>query len=192
MTNTARSSKDLQTSQTVLPGDRLQRKSSIAFLFGLTGLIASVPVYAYATPLWLATSKLEGGAFSLAALGFGLLLVAGPLLAMGGLLTALFMRTESIFLARSHASKADRPLLALAVLVTALPALLACYPPIKALTTGQIRYKFPATEVSQSFDPLGYWQGIAFWAMGAAALGWLAFVFWRSRWRKYQALRQPG
>ncbi|GAA5158670.1 hypothetical protein GCM10025770_03520 [Viridibacterium curvum] len=170
----------------------MQRKSRIAFICGLTGLIVSIPVYAYATPLWLATSRLEGAAFSLAALGFGLLLVAGPLLAIGGLLTALFMRTESIFLKRSHASRGDRPLLALAALVTALPALLACYPPLKALSTGQIRYKFPATEVSQHFDPLGYWQGIAFWFMGATALGWLAFAFWRSRWRKHKALRQPG
>lgn len=176
------------TSTTPLPGDLMQGRARTALLMALAASAASLPVYVWVGPLWRSTEQLQGSAFIWASFGFGLLLVIGPVLAIAGFLTALFMRVESCFVQRNRTRRTDKPVIALSLFVTLLPALAACYPPIKALFTGSIRYKFPKVDVAYAFDPLGYWQGIAFWFMGAAALAWLAFVYWRSRWRKHQAL----
>ncbi|MFA9438330.1 hypothetical protein ACDA63_01680 [Uliginosibacterium sp. sgz301328] len=172
-----------------LPGDHLIRKTRRSLLYALLCLLISAPVYIWMGRIWWQIAQLGGFMFVGASMLFGLGMVIGPL---GGLffgLVALFMRVESRFAPRATPlARADSVAVPLGWLATLLPALAACYPPIKALIDGSIRYKFPAGQVARSVDPLGYWQGVAFWFMGAAALAVLAGVYWRSRYRKLKAV----
>ncbi|MFT4173697.1 MAG: hypothetical protein QM639_14130 [Rhodocyclaceae bacterium] len=171
-----------------LPGDHLIRKTRRSLIYALLCLLVSAPVYIWLGPVWRQILPLGGFAFVLMSMLFGLALVIGPL---GGLffgLVALFMRVEARFAPRAAPVVGkDRGAVALGMLVTVLPTLAACYPPIKAIIDGSIRYKIPAGQVARAIDPLGFWQGVAFWFMGAAALAVLVGVYWRSRFAKLKA-----
>lgn len=163
----------------------LRRKSVRWMMFAALAVLLSIPPYFWFGPLWAKVSALGGAAFVLAAAGFGLLLVIGPIGFLCCLLAAIFMRAEACTQAGEHPrGMADVLALASGLLISFAPALGVLYMPIKALTTGEVRYKFPAAMVRHDVDPLGYWQGVGFWFMGAAALAVLAGIYWRSRWQR--------
>ena len=167
-----------------LRGDYLQRAARRGLLLAIAAILISLPLYFWLGPLWHKLAQLGGIALLLSSAVLGLALAAGPICALGCLLCACFYRIESNFQPRTKpASIIDRLAIALGLLVSFAPALAACYPPIQALQTGSIRYKMPAEMVSKLVDPLGYWQGIGFWFMGAAALAFVASLYWRNRWK---------
>lgn len=174
---------DTQSDVHTETGLRLRAKSRRHFFYTLLSLLVSAPVYYWAGPLWLKIQPLQAGSFVLAALGYGLLLVLGPLCAIGFALTTLFLRVEASFAPGERPRGfADYVSVILAFVLTVAPAFGGAYPALMALRSGSVRFKLPEGQVLRSVDPLGYWQGVAFWLMGGAALLILAGVYWRSRW----------
>jgi uncharacterized membrane protein len=76
------------------------------------------------------------------------------------------------------------------MLISFLPALLACAPPIGALATGELRNGFSEEVVMRSVDSQAYWQGVSIWLTVAATLAILAALYWRSRWARLKT-QQP-
>lgn len=164
--------------------DTLRRQSRRAIWLAGLGALLCLPYLAFSM-LWSQIASLSGGGFVLAAAIFGLLIVSGPLLICIGVLAAVFLRVEACTLpGESPRAVADWLAVAAGLLLSFAPAVGGTVPALQALATGGVRYKFPATTVMHSIDPLGYWQGVAFWFMGAAALALLACLYWRSRWQR--------
>lgn len=167
-----------------LRGDLLLRKSRRWALLALAALALTLPCLIFMQPLWAWLATLGSGSFMLLAGLWGIVLAAGPLVVVVGALCALFLRVEASFAPRrSHTPGTDRAIIALAVLVSLLPALAALYPPIKAILTGFIGFRGIGQQYPLASDPYGFWQAVAFWFMGAASLALLAGVYWRAKWR---------
>lgn len=168
-------------------GDALLHKSRRWLRWAAIAAILSLPLYAFALSLWAAVAQLSGAMLALAALAFGLTLAGLPITALCCAIVGLFLRVESRCQPRSLAhSQADSILTGLALVISFIPAMAVSVPAWLGLWHERVRYRLPAAEVFKSIDPLGYWQGIAFWLMGAATLSILASFYWRSRWAKLQ------
>ncbi|MDQ7990602.1 MAG: hypothetical protein REI09_13285 [Candidatus Dactylopiibacterium sp.] len=171
-------------------GDRLARKSRRWAGVALAAFVVTLPCVLFIQPLWAWLVTLGPGSFMLVAGVWGLILAAGPLLLLAGMLCALFLRVEAAFTPRTRATpRTDRAIIALACVVSLLPALAALYTPVKALLTGFIGFRGLGQQYPLSSDPYGYWQAVAFWLMGAASLAVLAGVYWRAKWRQARRRR---
>ncbi|MCX9157024.1 hypothetical protein OPU71_12905 [Niveibacterium sp. 24ML] len=140
--------------------------------------------------VWASVAQLAGASFMLAATLFGLALIVLPLGCMVCLISALFMRVESLLRPPydTHPTLADKLCVAGAVLASLLPAAWPASKVARALTTGQITIRQPIEHsFSASSDALAYWENIGYWTLAAIALAGLAAYFWRSRWRIHQA-----
>lgn len=163
----------------------LRRKARRSLLLTGLALLLCLPPYLGFVPLWTRIAQLNGGAFVLASTGFGLLLIVGPLGVLCGLLATAFLRVEACTQpGETPRGAGDKLAVGGAVLASFAPALAVLGLTLKALVDGTVRYKFPSGMVARGVDPLGYWQGVAFWLMGAAVLALLAGLYWRSRWQR--------
>lgn len=173
-----------------LRGDHLRRKALRAALMAALAALLCLPLYLSLGHIWQVVARQGGLIFILSAMGFGLLMVLPPFLSIGFALFALFCRIESSFAPRLRVRpRGDRLSIVAGLLLTIAPALAACYPPIHAILSGSIRYKFPATAIARELDPLGFWQGVAFWFMGAATLFIAAMIYW---WPRLKRLRNKA
>lgn len=169
-------------------GDLLLRKSRRWALIALAALLLTLPCLAFLPALWAWFVTLGSASFMLSAGLWGLVLAAGPLLFLVAALCALFLRVEAGFAPRSKPSPGgDRLAVGVALIISFVPALLALYPPLHALTTGFIAFRGPGQQYPLATDPYGFWQALAFWLMGAATLAILAGVYWRAKWRAHKS-----
>lgn len=167
-----------------LHGDVLLRKSRRWTLIALISLLLTLPCILFIKPLWAFLVTLGTSSFMIVAGLWGLILAAGPLLFLVAALCALFLRVEAGFAPRSKPQPAgDRAAVVLALFISFLPALIALYPPIKAMMTGFIGFRGLGQQYPLASDPYGFWQAVAFWFMGSASLAILAGVYWRAKWR---------
>lgn len=177
-----------------LPTDLLlKRKSRRWATVAIIALIPTIPCFMYLTTLWAKMIPLGTVAFMIAAFGLGLVLAAGPVITLTGLLVALFMRIEAAFKAAAPRKFGVLDILFITggLIVTLLPALAASYVPVKAMLTGYIAFQGPGQQYPRLTDPYGFWQAVAFWLMGAATLAFLAGLYWRSRfWPKKPGMQQ--
>lgn len=175
-------------SNAALHGELLHLKSRRWALIALLACLITLPCVLFMRPLWAQLVTLGSGSFMIAAGLWGLVLAGGPLLFLVAGLTALFLRVEARFAPRSQPRPiGDALVIALALILSFTPALAALYPPIKAVMSGLISFRGPGRVYSLATDPYGFWQGVAFWLMGAATLALLAGFYWRSRWLKHKA-----
>lgn len=173
----------------LLRGDQLLRKSRRWALIALISLLLTLPCIIFVKPLWAFLVTLGTGSFMIVAGIWGLILAAGPLLFLVAALCALFLRVEAGFAPCSTPRpNRDRAVIALALFISFVPALVALYPPIKALMTGLIGFRGLGQQYPLASDPYGFWQAVAFWFMGSASLAILASVYWRAKWRSRKAL----
>lgn len=171
-------------------GDLLLRKSRRWAKIALASLIITLPCVLFMKPLWTWLAAAGSASFLLVAGLWGLILAGGPLLLLVATLCALFLRVEAGFAPRTRPQPAgDRIFIAIALFVSLIPALAALYPPIKAIMAGTISFRAVGQQYPIATDPLGFWQGVAYWFMGSATLAILAGVYWRGKWRAHKRLR---
>ncbi|MEN3109808.1 hypothetical protein ACFONG_13305 [Uliginosibacterium paludis] len=169
-------------------GDLLLRKSRRWALIALAALLLTVPCVVFIQPLWAWLVTLGTGSFMIIAALWGLVMAAGPILFLVAGLCALFLRVEAGFAPRSQPRPAaDRAAIAAGLFISFLPALVALYPPIRAMLTGFIGFRGLGQQYPLASDPYGFWQAVAFWFMGAATLAILAGVYWRAKWLSRKA-----
>lgn len=173
-------------------GDMLHRKSLRWGIIALLGLLVALPCVFFARGILMKMATLGTGGFMIAAAVWALLLAAAPLVFIFGGLTALFLRMEAAVALRSRQRRfGDALVTFVTLLITFAPALAALFPPVHALFTHTIGFRGLGQQYPQALDPYGYWQAVAFWFMGSAALAFLAVVYWRWKWRQYQGLHAP-
>lgn len=167
-------------------GDRFCRKARRWARVALVALLITLPCVIFMKTLWNSLITLGPTSFWLAASVWGLVLAAGPVLFVVGVLTALFLRMEAVVSPRTlrHPIR-DVLVTATALIVSLVPSVAALYPPVKALLTGTIGFRGLGQQYPLASDPYGFWQAVAFWFMGAFTLAFLAFVYWRGKCRQH-------
>lgn len=161
------------------PGDRHRRRARGGLIALALGLGLSLALFGELSTLWPTVMALEGAAFFTAATLLGAGLAGGPLLAGAGLLLAVWHGVESVYLPRSSASpRADRLIVAAGLLVWFGPSLALIGAAGHAVATGRIHFTRPPRDYFLATDPIAFWQGIGFWLIVAAGLGFLAWRYW--------------
>ncbi len=179
------------SSPTPAPGDRLLRYSRRATIAAGVLCVPTVAGAFLLLPLWRAIAGLSGIAFAVSAGLFGLALAALPLSVIVALCISAFARVESLARHRiAPINLADRILVGLAVLLSAIPALWPASKAVRAVVDGSITIKQP---VEHSFtvmsDPLVFWENVGYWVLAALALSGLAAYYWHNRWRAIRRQR---
>ncbi len=170
-------------------GDKLLQRSQRAFVGTLALCVPTLLGAFYLEPVWRAIAGLSGAMFALCAGVFGLAVAGLPLAIIVMLCIAAFARVESLARPRKQpVGIADRAMVALAVVLSAIPALWPASKALRALIGGSVTIAQP---VEHSFtavtDPLVYWENIGYWGFATLTLAGLAAYYWRNRW---QAIRR--
>lgn len=167
-----------------LPGDLLRRRATRALLVGLLALPPTVWLFQTVPELWAGILTLDGRSFMLWALLIGLGMAIGPLLAVGGLLLALWWGVDAVYKPRSRATPlTDRIIIVLALCIWSLPTLGFLGQAVWALYSGRVHFVRPPRDYFLATDPVAYWQGVGFWLIMGAIIGFLSWRYWQPRLR---------
>lgn len=170
-------------------GDLQRRRARFGLMLLIAMVLASWGLFSSLAGLWPGIAALEGGTFVLTAAILGAGLAGAPVLAVMGLVLAVWNGVESVFNPRSRATpRADRIILALGLLVWWAPSLALVVAAGRAVVTGRIHFTRPPRDYFLATDPVAFWQGVGFWLIIATALGYLAWRYWRG---KFVAPTQP-
>lgn len=172
---------------------RLQKKARNWIFVALIALFVTLPTFYFVEPIFFWIVGLNGLDFGVLSITLGLAMALGPVAAVVGLLMALFWRVEACFTPdQLGRTLTDRMSIGVGLLVSFVPAIVALYPPIKAILTGYIGFRGPGQQYFRAEDPYGFWQATAFWMMGAATLAILAGLYWRAKMRGAKKTPPPA
>lgn len=165
-----------------LPGDFLRRRARFGLVLLALATLVSVLAFGGLAQLWPVIASLEGVPFLFAATLLGAVLAGGPLLALTGLVLAVWCGVESVYRPRRRpAPRADRLIVALGLLVWCAPSLGLLAAAGRAVAIGRIHFSQPPRDYLLSTDPIAFWQGVGFWLIAAAGLGYLAWRYWKGK-----------
>jgi hypothetical protein len=165
-----------------LRGDFLRRRARFGLVLLVAMAAAAAPLFGELGEMWPAIAALEGWAFLGAATLLGAALAGIPLLALVGLALAVWYGVESVYQPRRRVSPAlDKLILALGLVVWFGPALALLAAAARAVATGRIHFMRPPRDYFLATDPIAFWQGVGFWLIVAAGLGYLAWRYWRGK-----------
>ena len=165
-----------------LRGDFLRRRARFGLALLIVALLAAVPLFGRLDRLWPSVAALEGVPFLMAATLLGGALAASPVLALIGLLLVVWYGVESVYQPRRRPSRGlDRLIVALGLTVWFGPAVALLATAARAIATGSIHFSRPARDYDLATDPIAFWQGVGFWVIGAAVLGYAAWRYWRAK-----------
>lgn len=185
-----------KTSSALQPAPRrakLQKKARNWTFVALAALLVTLPTFYFIEPIFFWIARLNGLDFGVLSLTLSLAMALGPVITLVGVLTALFLRVEACFTPEQvDRTLVDRFSITAGILVSFAPAVVALYPPIKAILTGYIGFRGPGQQYFRVEDPYGFWQATAFWIMGAATLAILAGVYWRAKMRASKKTPPPA
>jgi hypothetical protein len=163
-------------------GDHQRRRARYGLILLIAASLAAVALFARLEALWPAVAALEGTPFLLAATLLGAGLAGAPLLALTGLVLAVWNGVESVYQPRSRATPlADRLIIALSLAVWCAPSLALVAAAARAIAAGRIHFSRPPRDYVLATDPVAFWQGVGFWLIVAAALAYLAWRYWRGK-----------
>lgn len=144
--------------------------------------LASAVLFDELTTLWPSIAALDGIPFLLAATLLGAALAGTPLLALLGLLLAVWNGVESVYQPRRQASpKLDKLIVAFGLTAWFGPSLALLVAAARAIVAGRIHFTRPPRDYVLATDPIAFWQGIGFWLIISAGLGYLAWRYWRAK-----------
>jgi hypothetical protein len=165
-----------------LRGDLLRRRARFGLLLLVAMAAVAAALFAGLARLWPPIAALEGAAFLAAATLLGGALAAAPLLALVGLLVAVWNGVESVYQPRRRATPAvDKLILALGLGVWFGPSLALLAAAARAVASGRIHFSRPPRDYFLASDPIAFWQGVGFWLIVAAALAYPAWRYWRGK-----------
>lgn len=171
------------------PGDRLRRRAGLWTLTSLGAAALAILLFRELADLWMRIAHLEGLAFLSSATLLGGALAVIPLLALVGLLLAVWNGVESVFQPRSRPTPTlDNLIVAAGMLVWFSPALAALGAGVLAIATGRIHFSRPPRDYFLATDPIAFWQGVGFWGIVAASLGYVAWRYWQGKLRRPKPL----
>lgn len=165
-----------------LRGDFQRRRAGywLAVLVAMT--LAAGLLFSGLAHLWPAIANLEGLPFLLAATVLGAGLAVAPVLALAGLVLAVWNGVESVYQPRRRATPVlDKLIVALGLVVWFAPTLALLGVVVQAVASGRIHFSQPPRDYLLASDPIAFWQGVAFWLVIAASLGYLAWRYWRGK-----------
>ena len=172
-----------------LRGDFLRRRARFGLVLLVVMALAAWPLFGELDRLWPAVAALEGWPFLGAATLLGAALAVTPLLAGIGFLLAAWYGVESVYQPRRKASPlSDKLIVVLGLLVWFGPSLGLVAAAGRAIVKGSIHFTRPPRDYVLATDPIAFWQGVGFWLIVAAGLGYLAWRYWRG---KLGATRRP-
>ncbi len=173
-----------------LAGDLALRRAVKLALWCLALLVANVLAFSNLA-LWRFIEPLNGAAFYFAAIGFGLVLAALPVLATLCFCGALWQAGNSVALPKVQPTPAlDRRLAALLCGVWFLPVLFALLFAGYSLAGGAVRFPHPKREYVLATDPIAFWESFGFVLIAGAVWAWAAWRY--CQWRLLPALRAPS
>lgn len=165
-----------------LSGDFQRRRARFGLVLLLAMAAAAAILFAGLDRLWPPVAALEGIPFLLAATTLGAALAATPVLALVGLVLAVWYGVESVFQPRRRASPlADKLIVAIGLAIWFSPAIALLAAAGRAIATGSIHFSKPPRDYVLATDPIAFWQGIGFWLIIAAGFGYLAWRYWRGK-----------
>ena len=165
-----------------LAGDISRRRAWVALSVSLVGVLLSYGLFTNLDTLWGRILPLEGAAFMLLATLFGALLAVAPVAAGCGFLYAVWCGVESIYQPRRKVFVwGDRLIVLVGLLVWFGPSLLMLAAAIEALKEGRVHFSRPPRDYLMTTDPIAFWQGVGFWLIMSAILGFLAWRYWRNK-----------
>ncbi|MBO7411106.1 MAG: hypothetical protein J6T92_04200 [Ottowia sp.] len=173
-----------------LAGDLARRRAVKLALWCLALLIANVLAFSNLA-LWRFIEPLNGAAFYFAAIGFGLVLAALPVLAALCFCGALWQAGNSVALPKVQPTPAlDRRLAVLLCGVWFLPVLFALLFAGHSLAGGAVRFPHPKREYVLATDPIAFWESFGFVLIAGGVWAWVAWRY--CQWRLLPALRAPS
>jgi hypothetical protein len=171
--------------ETVPSGDRARRRGTFCLLLALAATPAATWLFLNLKPLWLQVEPLEGGAFILAAMAFGVALALLPVVAVFGWLLALWFGVESVYAPRRRETPVtDRLIVGVGIIAWFLPALGFLASAVHAVFSGRVHFVQPARDYLRAVDPIAYWQGVGFLFVTAGVFAWLASRYWQNKLRR--------
>jgi hypothetical protein len=165
-----------------LRGDFLRRRARFGLALLVVMLLAAWPLFSGLDRLWPAVAALEGTSFLATATLLGAALALTPLLAVVGFLLATWYGVESVYQPRQRATPlSDKLIVGLGILVWFGPSLGLVAAAGWAIVKGSIHFTRPPRDYVLATDPIAFWQGVGFWLIVAAGLGYLAWRYWREK-----------
>jgi hypothetical protein len=163
-------------------GDLLRRRARFGLLLLLAMAPASLVLFGGLERLWPPIAALDGIPFLAAATLLGAALAGAPLLSLVGLVVAVWNGVESIYQPRRRATPGlDRVIVVLGLVVWFGPSLALLAAAGRAVVTGRIHFTRPPRDYLLATDPIAFWQGVGFWLIIAACLGYLAWRYWQPK-----------
>src|SRR5574337_1247866 len=102
--------------------------------------------------------------------------------ALFGLLMALWYGVESVYQPRRRPSPGvDKAIVGLGLTAWLGPSLALLAAAGRAIATGSIHFTTPPRDYVLATDPIAFWQGVGFWLILAAGLGFGAWRYWRPK-----------
>lgn len=167
-----------------LRGDHFRRRGRFGLVLLILMALLAVPLFGGLARFWPAIAALEGVPFLGAATLLGAAMALVPLLALAGLLLAAWYGVESVYQPRRRASPLiDKLIVALGLALWFGPALGLLAAAARAVAVGRIHFTRPPRDYFLATDPIAFWQGVGFWLICAAGLGYLAWRYWRGKLR---------
>lgn len=163
-------------------GDFQRRRARYGLVLLLAMALASAALFGNLARMWPPIAALEGFPFVMAATLLGAALACAPLLAFLGLVLAVWNGVESVYQPRRQASPlTDKVIVALGLFVWFGPSLALLVLAVQAIVSGRVHFAQPARDYFLASDPIAFWQGVGFWLVIAASLGYLAWRYWRGK-----------
>ncbi|MBQ5459027.1 MAG: hypothetical protein IIT59_00780 [Rhodocyclaceae bacterium] len=173
-----------------LAGDFARQRAVKLALWCLALLLTNVLALSNLA-LWRFIEPLNGAAFYFAAIGFGLVLAALPVLATLCFCGALWQAGNSVALPKVQPTPAlDRRLAVLLCGVWFLPVLFALLFAGHSLAGGAVRFPHPKREYVLATDPIAFWESFGFVLIAGGVWAWVAWRY--CQWRLLPALRAPS
>ena len=169
-------------SAALLPGDVARRYAKIAACVCVVGIMTSFGLFSNVAALWAEISPLSGTVFMLKAALFGFALAVASLGAILGFLAMVWFGVESVYRPRTVQTPGlDRLITLFGLIVWFGPTLAMLAASVEALYMGRVHFSRPPRDYFMATDPVAFWQGVGFWIIMSAVLGFLAWHYWRKK-----------